>query len=284
MRSLLRAALLAAVSVAHVAVAEGPLVHPVHAYALEGDAIDLPWFGAADPNDLDAVAIVTDEGIELAWTERRPEAFRLVFRSAADGPRSVTSLEGFDPAGQAVSLPFGSIVVVPMPAPSDTGLAVAFGANDGQGALMRSLRIENRGDSPQRLASLTFAAEGVGRGPLVVAHVPADAPADAGIVPGLARLRASLAERLSDPRSLPPEVTEAALRELLPDASFVDPSELRMVLAPGDAVDVLLTRANYAVDLASIGVMSTLLLSGSDPTGRPWTLRLSTPVRAGAGW
>jgi hypothetical protein len=283
-RTLLQACGWVALAAGSIAAANEPLLRPVHAFVLEGDAVDLPWAHGAGPGDLDTLGIVTEDGIELAWSERRPEALRLVFRSAADGPRSVRSLDAVTPAGAETRLLFGSIVVVPTPAPVRTGLAVAFGAHDGEGALIRSLRIENRGDEAQRLRSLAFASPGVGRGPLVVAQVAAAAPRSTGLVPRLPELRASLAERLSDARALPAEATEEALRELLPGASYVAPDALALDLGPGEAIDLLLTRANYAVDLASVHVLSTLVLSGSDADGRPWTMRLSTPVRAGPGW
>jgi hypothetical protein len=284
MRTLLQACGWAALASGSIAGASEPLLQPVHAFVLEGDAVDLPWAPGAGPADLDTLGVVTADGIELAWSERRPEALRLVFRSAVDSPRSVRSLDAITPAGAETRLLFGSIVVAPTPAPVQTGLSVAFSAHDGEGALLRSLRIENRGEEAQRLRSLAFASAGVGRGPLVVAQVAADAPDSTGLVPRLPELRAALAERLSDARALPAEATEAALRELLPDASYVDPDALAIDLAPGEAVDLLLTRANYAVDLTSVHVLSTLLLSGSDADGRAWTMRLSTPVRAGPGW
>lgn len=284
MRTPLTVAVLVGVAALSIARANPPLVQPVHAFVLEGDAVDLPWAEGAAPSDLDALGIVTDDGLEFAWSERRPEALRLVFRSAATGPRSVHSLTSSTAEGAETNLAFGSIVVVPTPAPVRTGLAEAFGAHDGEGVLIRSLRIENRGDAPQRLASLAFAREGVGRGPLVVAHVPADAPVATGLVPRLPELRAALAERLSDARALPADEAERVLRELLPGASFVDPDALAVDLDPGEALDLMLTRANYAVDLTTVHVLSTLLLSGSDVDGRPWTIRLSTPVRAGPRW
>jgi hypothetical protein len=281
-RPFVLAACLAAV-LAPASWASDGLVRPTYAFVLEAEAIDLPWRSGAGPASLDGLSLESRDGLELAWFEARDDALRLVFRSAGDGPHVVAPMRALTPEGREVPLGSTMLTVVPMPPPSPTGLVVTAVVHDGDGVLVRAIRIENHGGQVQRLRSLVFAPDVVARGPVIVRHHAGDDPHPA-LIPWLDRLRAELAGRLPDARSRPASATETVLRDVLPAGASRDPAELGVRLAPGDAVDLIVTRANFDVDLTDVHVIASPLLRGDDAASDPWTIHLPDAIRIGAGW
>jgi len=257
----------------------GPFV-PTYAFVLEGSAIDVPLRDALDPGTLDGLGMAVQERLALAWSERRAGELRLVFRVAGETPAELRGFSVQASDGTERPATIGVITVVPAPTRSDLGVAVTGVIHDGSGALLWSVRLEHRGDRPQRLRRLEFAPSEVALGPVVVRHLPAGSEAP-DLFDWVAELRPRLASAVPNARALAPAETEAALRRLLPAEQLRDPASLELELAPGEVVDLLITRANVDLDLRTSRLISEPLLRGDDPTAGAWTVSLGGPWQAG---
>lgn len=274
-------ATLAALPLAWTASAEdpGPFV-PTYAFVLEGSAIDVPLRDGLEPGTLDGLGMAVQKRLDLAWSERRDGELRLVFRVAGETSAELRGFSVQASDGTERPAPIGVITVVPAPTRSDLGVAVTGVIHDGSGALLWSVRLEHRGDRPQRLRTLEFAPSEVALGPVVVRHLNAGSEVP-DLFEWVAELRPRLASAVPNARALAPAETEAALRRLLPAEQFRDPASLDLELAPGEVVDLLITRANVDVDLTTARLIAEPLLRGDDPTSGGWTVSLGGPWQAG---
>lgn len=278
--SLAFAAVLFLAALPSVARAQGPALVPTYAYVQEAEPIAFTLTSGTSERWLDAIGLVEDGPLSIAFREVSDGGFRLAFRLAGDDAMTIRRLVLGDATGAFVAADVGIVTVVPAVATGEVPLRRRAAARFGDGPLIHAWRLVNETEDPQVVRSLAFAPTDVGRS-VVVALLRPSGDVSEELLPWLDRLRADLAELVPEGRSAPPERIEAALRERLPRDAVRDPGSLGLILAPGATLDLVLTSASFALDLSEVRVLADPILHGVGADGRSWTGSLSEPVRAG---
>ena len=264
-------------------IGRAPAFVPTYAFVQEAEPIVFTLAPGTDDRWLDAIGTVEEGRLSLAFADRREGGVRLAFRLAGDEPRTIRSLLLGDPGGSFAEADLGLVTVVPAQILGGVPLRRRATAHFGRGPLLRGWRVVNETNDVQTVQSLAFAPPGVAR-PVVIARVvhAGDGGRDGDdLLAWLEALRGDLAERIPGGRHATPERVEAALRERLDATWLRDPQALDLTLAPGDAVDLVLTSASFALDLRAARILADPILSGVDAHGIRWSGSLSEPVRAG---
>lgn len=259
---------------------QGPVVEPTFAYVQEAEPIVLTLAPEASTRWLDAIGTVAQGRLSIAFTERLERGVRLAFRLAGNEPATVRRLLFGDPTGAFAEVDVGELTIVPAVPTGPSPLRRRSTVRYGEGAILQAWRLENDSEVAQQIDTLTYASPSVARRVIVVRRVPSEGAHDA-LPRWLDRLRPALAARVPSGRGATPSTVEDALLDLLPAGTLRDPTALGLVLEPGEAVDLVLTTASFAVDLSRANVLADPLLGGSDPRHGAWLRSLSEPLQIG---